>query len=178
MRAMRTVLVTLLSAVIVVGCGSSSPKVIAPKGGPDRYQVPAGFIAAEADFPGPNPPFLTTAVSKHQSPHSGSMNALEVATRGTTAPAVLLAQFDRAEQRFYRGHGATITPGAHRRMAGHDAICWQISHFRNPYDGLVDADSCVIAGRHLVLQTCTWKPRSRADMQRGCRALRRTLRVF
>jgi hypothetical protein len=65
----------------------------------------------------------------------------------------------------------------HRRLAGHDAICWRIAHFRNAYDGLIDADSCAIAGRRLVLQTCTWKPASRAVVQRGCTALRAQLRV-
>jgi hypothetical protein len=178
MRAMRAILVTVLAGVIVVGCGSSRPKTVAPRGGPYSYTMPAGFIAAKPEFPGTDPPFLTTSVSKHETPDSGTLIAFEVPTRRAVAPGRLLAEFDRIEQQFYRGRGATITPATHVRMAGHDALCWQIGHFRNPYNGLVDGDSCAIAGRHLVTQTCTWKPKARADIERGCRALRRTLRVY
>jgi hypothetical protein len=165
-------------ALTLSACGSSGPRTVAFKSGPYRYAVPAGFVVVKPSFPGKDPAFLTTAIPTSKKPHSGTLITYEVPLRAGAVPLATLPEFDRIEQQFYRQKGATITPAVRQRVAGRPGMCWHIGHFRNPSDGLIDGDSCAIAGRHLVLQTCTYKPDTRAVILRGCRALRARLRVY
>ncbi len=90
----------------------------------------------------------------------------------------LLGWIDEQTQSFYRSEGATLTGGESETIADRPAVWWQITDFKNETEGAVDADSCAIAAGHTAVeQSCSWKPDSRARMQKGCEELRGTLKV-
>jgi hypothetical protein len=181
----------LIVLAALAGCGgssgsrssaaSSSAHVIAPVGAPYSYVVPKGFEETSATFPaGKEPAFLTLVVPKG-SEHEGYLNAYQW-TLGSPEKNYprqrLLAWLDEETQTFYSSEGASLTPGKEETRAGHEAVCWKISHFKNQIEGFVDADSCaIVAGHTVVSQTCSWKPATRAAIEQGCGELRGTLRI-
>jgi hypothetical protein len=182
----RSTLATLaaLAALAFAGCGVSfgdaSDEVVAPKGAHYSYPVPKGFESSNPIFPGRGPKFLTTVVPEGSS-KEGYLGIYEVPLRASERrlPSQrLLAQFDAKTQAFYSGEGATLSAGIATQIAGHDAICWKIHSFENSFEGIVEADSCAIAANHnLLVQSCTWKPRTAAVANRGCEEMRATLRL-
>jgi hypothetical protein len=173
----------LVSVVGIVGCGGSgesSAEVIAPDGAPYSYTVPAGFEnVGHPRFPGGGVKFLTLAVPSG-STREGYVGAFEWplgATERGYSTQRLLSWLDEQTQSFYRGEGATLSAGMDTKVAGQDAVCWKIHHFKNESEGLVEADSCAIVANHKVVsQSCSWKPTTRAAIQRGCEELRASLK--
>lgn len=177
----------LISIVGIAGCGSSgdssadsAAERIAPEGAPYSYAVPDGFEVGEPTFPGKEPRFLTSAVPEG-SEKEGYVGAFEWALgaveRGYSGRQ-LLDWLDEQTRSFYRSEGARISAGTETRVAGHPAVCWKIDDFKNQYEGVIDADSCVIVSGHTVVsQSCSWKPTTRAEIQRGCTELRASLEL-
>jgi hypothetical protein len=184
---LRSPAVLVLAAVLVgatVGCGGHSEEYegpLSPVGSPYSFEVPEGFEVVDATFPGEEQDYLIAAVPEGAE-HEGTLSAFQWTLQETIlrySTAERLAWLDRQTQAFYREAGATLSRGVRRKVAGHDAICWKIHGFRNMSDGLVDADSCaIVAGRDVVQQACTWKPSTRAIIQRGCRVMRGSFSVF
>lgn len=171
----------LLVGAAGCGGGSDEPVSVTPDGAPYSYDVPEGFEVAEPEFPGEAPKFLTTVIPSG-SDREGGLAAYEwtlnAKVRAYSTPE-LLDWLDRQTQAFYRGEGATLSKGMVTKVAGHDAVCWQIEGFRNMYEGVIDSDSCAIVGEeNVVSQSCSWKPSTRAEVQRGCAVLRRSLEIF
>ncbi len=143
--------------------------------------MPEGFERAEdPTFPRGEVEFLTLAVPSGSS-NEGYVGAFEWplgATERGYSTQRLLSWLDERTQSFYRGEGATLSAGTDTKVAGHDAVCWKIQDFKNQYEGLVDADSCVIVTNHRVVsQSCSWKSATRAAIQRGCKELRASLKL-
>jgi hypothetical protein len=179
----------LVLVVAIAGCGGGSSSssdgattTVALPGAPYSYAVPNGFEEVPGSFPeGETPEFLTLVVPAGTE-GEGYLNAYEW-TLGKAEKAYsterLLAFLDERTQSFYASEGATVTPGRDETVAGHPAVCWKIGHFENQTEGFVDADSCaIVAGHKAVEQSCSWKPATRATIQRGCKELRADLRVF
>jgi hypothetical protein len=177
----------LALATAAAGCGSGSSssgttaEVVSPQGAPYSYAVPSGFEKIPGTFPGGKTPEFLTLVVPEGTEGEGYLNAYEW-TLGSAEqgqpPERLLAFLDERTQTFYESEGATITPGEDRTVAGHPAVCWKIEHFKNQTEGFVDADSCaIVAGHTAIEQSCSWKPATRAAIQRGCEELRSTLKV-
>jgi hypothetical protein len=174
------------------GCGSAkttgagsgtttaaSAKLVAPEGAAYAYRVPDGFKSVPGSGPGEH---LTTVIPAWLPNHSGTISAFQLTPDGDIAGAQatdrFLTAFDRQTVAFYRGRGASVTAGKRTTVAGHPALCWEIRHFRNSYDGVVDGDACaIVAGSAVVQQGCTWKPATREVVQRGCKALRASLQI-
>jgi hypothetical protein len=186
-------------AGLTVGCGDSSNPAavttrstgagttpaasaarVAPRGGAYSYTVPAGFKLAPGTGPGQH---LTTLASTSLPAGSGTLSAFEFTPGAdlTDAHAAdrFLAAFDRQTVAFYRGRGGTLAAGTRTTIAGHPAMCWRISHFKTTVGaGVVDADACaIVAGGVIVQQGCNWKPSARVTIERGCEALRASLKV-
>lgn len=167
----------------LAGCGGGSggsATTVAPDGAPYSYAVPSGFEAVSSRYPGKGPRFPSTVVPAGSS-HEGYLGIYEVPLSGAEqalSGARLLARFEGVERNFYGGEGATLGPGRKREIAGEEGVCWRIGHFRNRFEGVVEADSCAIAAAgRLLLQTCTWKPQSRAVIRQGCQEMRAGLEV-
>jgi hypothetical protein len=177
-----TALLACAVAVAIVGCGggSSADGSVAPDGAPYSYEVPDGFEAAAPGFPGEDPKFLSTLVLEGTS-HEGGISAFQWtlgAAERQYSTAKLLDWLNHETRAFYRGEGATLNHGIRTEVGGREAICWMIRGFENFAEGRVDADACVIVGRHnVVQQACMWKPAMRDEIERGCAELRATLKV-
>jgi hypothetical protein len=178
---LQGIIVLAMLAAALAGCGGgSSDSPITVGGGevPYSYTLPQGFEEASTVYPGKDPKFATTVVPAG-TPHQGYVGIYEVtlsdAERGLPADQ-LLKRFEGVERDFYGGEGAALGPGRPAHIAEASALCWRIHHFENPYEGVIEADSCAIAdGRKLLLQTCTWKPQSAGQVHRGCEEMRATL---
>ncbi len=179
------VLAASILALAVAGCGgsgSSSTRVISPSGAPYSYSVPSGFEEIAGEFPeGETPEFLTLVVPEGVE-GKGYLNAYEW-TLGPTekeySTGQLLTYLDQSTQSFYADEGATVSPGKDETVAGKPAVCWRIGHFENAGEGFVDADSCAIVAAPgiAVEQSCSWKPATKAEMQKGCEELRASLEL-
>jgi hypothetical protein len=186
-KSIHLVLVLAAStvALAVVGCGgggSSSADVISPSGAPYSYTVPSGFEEIAGEFPeGETPEFLTLVVP-NGTEGQGYLNAYEW-TLGWAEKAYstkqMLGYLDQSTQSFYASEGASVTPGKDETVAGKPAVCWKLSHFKNETEGLVDGDSCAIVAAPgvAVEQSCSWKPATRAAMEKGCEELRASLEL-
>jgi hypothetical protein len=181
-------LLLLALPLLAIGCGSGSDstsgsgaETVSPAGAPYTYEVPGGFERVPASFPGEGARYLTTVVPTDTPAHSGTLSAFPWAlgpAQRAYPTAKLLRWLDRESLSFYRGAGATLAAGERTQVAGRPAICWRIHHFRNPADGIVEADGCAVVGSENVVQLgCTWKPGTRAVIERGCRELQESLAV-
>jgi hypothetical protein len=186
--------VGLILGVAAAGCGGGSsssssssdevaPTVITPKGAPYSYGVPNGFEEIPGDFPeGEEPEFLTLVVPEGVE-GEGNLNTYQWGFYGGPEESFggkrLLRYLDTQTRIFYRTVGATVGPTKEETVAGHPAVCWKITGFENKGEGLVDADSCAIAVEPglAVEQSCSWKPATKAAMQKGCAELRASLKV-
>jgi hypothetical protein len=182
----------LILGVAAVGCGGGSsssgeaaaPATVAPKGAPYSYSVPSGFEEIPGDFPeGETPEFLTLVVPEgtHGEGYLGAYEWSFFSAAEKAYPAKRLLRYLDAETRsFYGTVGATVSPTEHETVAGHPAVCWKIEGFNNAIEGLVDADSCAIVVERGVAieQSCSWKPATKAAMQKGCEEVRADLKVF
>jgi hypothetical protein len=185
-RPIAILVLIAAAAAAIAGCGGGSPsssssgEIVAPKGAPFSFTMPSGFEEVPGTFPGEEPEFLTLVIPEGVEGR-GNLNAYEwkLGAAEKRYPAKrLLSWIDEGTQSFYRSEGATLTPAEGQTIAGHPAVCWQITAFRNETEGAVDADSCaIVAGHTAVEQSCSWKPETRVRMQQGCEELRRTLKV-
>lgn len=182
-RPWAAVVPALILVVTVAGCGggsgdSSTAEVVQA---PYSYPVPAGFEETSSTYPGEAPRFATAVVPEGTS-KQGYVGVYEVplspAQRGLS-PTALLTSFEAVERSFYGAEGAALGAGRSTQIGGAKALCWRIHHFKNPYEGMIEADSCAIAGgKALILQTCTWKPQSAGAIQKGCEEVRAGLELL
>ena len=182
MRRRALYVCAALGALVVAGCGGgSSAQVIAPQGAPYSYTVPSGFEEIEGKLPDGQEQAFLTMVRPEGTDREGYLNAYEW-TLGPKEKAYpekrLLAFLDEATRVFYKSEGVTVAPGKAEEIAGHRAVCWKVDGFKNEVEGVVDADSCaVVLGHRAIEQSCSWKPATRAAMERGCEELRASLKV-
>jgi hypothetical protein len=158
---------------------TGSAALVSPEGAVYRYRVPEGFKLVPGKGPGQH---LTTVVPSSLPANSGTISAFELtpgdSLAGPRAVDRFLTAFDRQTVAFYRSRGGAVAAGTRTTLAGHSAICWKIGHFENSYSGVVDADACaIVAGGVVVQQGCNWKPSARAIVERGCAAVRASLKV-
>lgn len=182
-------LAALALAVTAGGCGgsssstSSSPEIVSPHGAHYSYAVPSGFEETPGSFPGGETPEFLTLVVPEGTEGEGYLNAYEwsLGNAEKNYPTKrLLAYLDQQTQSFYASEGAGVTPGNDETVAGRPAVCWKIDHFKNQTEGFVYADSCAIVADPgtVVEQSCSWKPVTKARIQKGCEEIRGTLKVF